>query len=417
MKALSTPALLALLSATQPLAVADMASISNASSLAFQMVDSSIARGQGLYGSTASTSWIELGIFQQALRESIAATNETAQKTKWQSYLEKSLNSIITPLSNSTADAGLPLDRLSIGSNLLIQYAATGDGEYVPAIAALQKSVLEQQRNANGGLWYYANPTNLSYYHNLSYLDGMYSIPRFAVLSSLVTNTQNSSTPKDCQLLEPADALKQLTILKEICQRPSSGLLVHGYDASKAHNWSNHITGASPDVWGRSQAWYTLGTVGTLQTLQSTLANGSTMIQGTFDGVKKLFNSILEPQVAAAEHAKNKTGSYGVWQVVDRPGDSGNFVEASASCMTVYSSLHGVRLGLVEDEKLQARAVAAAKGIYQTVLADFLIENENGTLSLSGTSSVASLSGEGVNYEVCLSPHHILGFGLKGVCC
>ena len=367
------------------------------------MLESTIARGQGIYNTAASTSLIELGIFQQALRQSIAAARNSTQKSEWEAYLYKSTTSAIAPLSNATADAGLPLDRLSIGSALIHEYKTTRDEAFLPSIQALEKSVLLQQRNANGGLWYYANPTNISYYHNLSYLDGMFSYAPFAVLSTTLNAPTQRNAADGTPLFGPAAALKQLQLLYDICHQPS-GLLAHGYDASKAHNWSNPITSASPLVWGRALAWYTLGVVNTLELLQtphSNRPNGSHA--GSISAVAsitKIFNSIVSAQINASEHAFEKTGEYGVWQVVDHPGDSGNFVEASASCMTVYSLLRAVRLHFITDPAMRHRAITNALGIYNTVVKTFLSEAGNGTISMSGTSSVASLAGESINYEV-----------------
>lgn len=46
-----------------------------------------------------------------------------------------------------------------------------------------------------------------------------------------------------------------------------TGLLVHGYDASKKAVRANPVTGASPIVWGRTLGWYVTGVVETLELL------------------------------------------------------------------------------------------------------------------------------------------------------
>lgn len=352
-----------------------------AGGLAFKMLESNIARGDGIENSGASTGFIELGIFQQALRESIANTNSASQKKTWGDYLQKSTLSAVPSLSNATADAGLPLDRLSIGTSVIYQYEATKDETYLPAIHALQQSVLQQPRNANGGLWYYQNRNNLTAYHNLSYSDGMFSYPPFAILAA------NHSSPSSDNF-GPEAALKQLQILHSICV-DDYGLLVHGYDASKDHAWADPETGASPVVWGRSLSWYTLGLVNTLAILSPS--------HPTFAALKRLHVDLVHAQLTAVDRSHQIEESYGVWQIVDRPGATyaghANFIEASASCMTVYNLLKGAREGWIRDESLKERAILAGVGIYQNVLHDFLVQNGNGTVSLNGTSSVASLSG------------------------
>ncbi|KAK4502631.1 hypothetical protein PRZ48_006057 [Zasmidium cellare] len=351
-----------------------------ADGLAFKMLESNIARGDGIENSGASTGFIELGIFQQALRESIAYTNSTTQKKKWSEYLQNSTLSAVASLSNATANAGLPLDRLSIGTSMIHQYESTKDEAYLPAIHALQDSVLQQPRNENGGLWYYQNRNNLTAYHNLSYADGMFSYPAFAILAA-------NHTDKD--LFGPEAALSQLHSLYDIC-KDDYNLLVHGYDASKSHAWANPTTGASPAVWGRALGWYTLGLVNTL----SLLPHSSPQ----FASLKSLYNTLIRAQLTASDRSLNIEGSYGVWQIVDRPGATfaghANFVEASASCLTSYNLLHGARMGWIEDESVRERAVLAGVGIFQNVIYEFLVEDGNGTVSLNGTSSVASLSGD-----------------------
>ncbi|KAI7667891.1 hypothetical protein KC318_g5579 [Hortaea werneckii] len=117
--------------------------------------------------------------------------------------------------------------------------------------------------------------------------------------------------------------------------------------------------------------------------------------------MRNLLHRILIPQVEAAERSFNITGKYGVWQVVNEPGAEGNFIEASASCMTAYSLLKAVRMGSfdgVHDESIPQKAITAAIAIYEAVLERLLGVESNGTLSLDGTSTVASLSAD-VNYE------------------
>jgi rhamnogalacturonyl hydrolase YesR len=357
-----------------------------------RMIDSSISRGQGLAASNASTGFIEQGIFQQSVRESIVFyTNNTAQTTAWKDYLRHSLESAVNSLSNATAAAALPLDRLSIGTNMIHQYLLTKDATFLPAISALSESVLLQPKNGKGGLWYYANQNNISAYQNLSYIDGMYSYPAFALIASPEITNDTAVTQIGDDFGAVA-ALRQLEILRNITQR-ADGLLLHGYDAINNHSWANPLTGASPVIWARAQAWYTSGI---LEVLELMLAVGRT--DETFNAIKIIFTSLVRAQVAASKRSLARTCSYGVWQVVDQPGASfdgnENFVEASSSCMTAYAMLKAVRLGILEDEELSDQASEVGLGIYTEVLQGFLIDNGNNTLSLNGTSSVASLSGD-----------------------
>ena len=106
------------------LSVSTPASIGHGSSLSTQMLKSIISRGQGLALSTGKTSLIELGIFQSALRQSLAHTISSADcalKGTLEAYLEQSVESTIGQVGNASADIGLPLDRLSVGTGILEQ--------------------------------------------------------------------------------------------------------------------------------------------------------------------------------------------------------------------------------------------------------------------------------------------------------
>ena len=92
--------------------------------LSTQMLKSIISRGQGLAPSNGKTSLIELGIFQSALRQSLAHVVPPADCTlrnELEKYMERSVESTLGLVSNATADIELPLDRLSVGTGILEQ--------------------------------------------------------------------------------------------------------------------------------------------------------------------------------------------------------------------------------------------------------------------------------------------------------
>lgn len=362
------------------------------------MIASNIARSQGAAASSSGTGLIELGIFYQALRQAIAATNSTADRQEWTVYLHNSTESAVSLFTNATSATQLPLDRFSIGTEMIRQSQERADGQLLNAINALKDSLAQQPRNANGGLWYYNNVNNLTAYRNLSYADGMYSYPNFAILGAA-----NTSQPSD--IFGPAAVLKQLEILEAICN-DGTGLLIHGYDALKVHHWANPETGASPSVWGRSLAWYTLGVVEALDTLQSMPQTSTTLAEKiAYNNMRLLFESVIRAQIIALERATAINGNYGVWQVVDLPGASinntTNFIETSASLMTVYSLLKSVRLQFITTTQLRNRAIKAGLGLWETIFQTQVSEDANGTLSLGGTSSIATLSVQNVDAEVC----------------
>jgi len=375
--------------------------------LALRMLASIQQRGQAALDAGGSTGFIQLGLFWQALAVVTQPAPFSAANDDLRPLLDESLASSVSAFSNITRDANLPLDRLSLGADMVAWSLASGNetaAQYLPTISTLNASLALQPRNANGGLWYYNNVNNLTAYRNLSYLDGMYSYAPFVTILSQLDDSHEDPV----RALEAA--LQQIQILYDICVLPS-GLLVHGYDALKAHQWANSSTGASPEVWGRSLAWFSLGILNTLEVAART---PDLECSEGYATLKLLFQNVMLAQVRAAERSNALTGLPGVWQVVDRPGDVGNYVEASSSFMTVYTILRGARLELLFDDKhgrtlhehhinCTSSVISIATEIYKSVSAEYLIIYTNGSLSLNGTSIVASLSPQNVSYDYYVS--------------
>jgi rhamnogalacturonyl hydrolase YesR len=375
--------------------------------LALRMLASIEQRGQAILDAGGSTGFIQLGLFWQALAVITEPGPISAANDALRPLLNESLASAIPAFANVTRDSQLPLDRLSLGADM-VSWSLGPDNdahasEYLPTMRALNSSLALQPRNADGGLWYYNNVNNLTAYRNLSYLDGMYSYaPYITILPQLSESGSEPSAGLE-------SALQQIQLLYDVCLQPS-GLVVHGYDAIKAHQWANTTTGASPEVWGRSLAWFSLGILNTLETAGRDSATRSSEAYATLQTV---FQKVMHAQVRAAERSKTLTGKPGVWQVVDKPGEAKNFVEASSSFMTVYTLLRSTRLNLLGDVNATAQyardrncsssVVPIASEIYKSVSSQYLIQYTNGSLSLNGTSSVASLSPQNVSYEYYVS--------------
>ena len=259
-------------------------------------------------------------------------------------------------------------------------------------------SIDPSTNNHQGGLWYYADPQPPEEsYGNLSYSDGMYG---FAPFATLYSRTYNDSH------LNPTSVLHQLELIYNHCLQYESGLIVHGYDASRHAPWANPITGASPIVWGRGLAWYTVGLVDALEIIGAS-SNPDTVHSRSIERMRTIFKRLALAEIEAIRKSARKTGRYGVWQVVDMPGKPDNFVEASASAMVTYALAKGIRLGYLEGgadlgpagTKAES-ALDIVRATYSDLLTHFVVRNANGTLNYTGTSIVASLGVSKLDYSV-----------------
>ena len=193
------------------------------------------------------------------------------------------------------------------------------------------------------------------------------------------------------------DLFHQVELMWEHCHDNTTGLLFHGYDASKTASWANSTTGASPIVWDRALGWFMMGLVDLLE-LQLMDSQVSTWRARFVD----LANAVVEA-------VDPVSGCW--WQVMFSPGRTGNYIESSGSAMFTYSLYKGVRLGLLQDNSPQklpsrdsiahprANYTSVATRAYRTLVDRFVVENQDGTLGYNGTVSVCSLNST-ASYEV-----------------
>lgn len=370
-------------------AAAACASAQNATTkpLSTRMIESAISRQHGIVSSGASTSTLESGILAlstQAWLELYGSSPSTppGQVADFISYADEIIASVSAApaFSNATAAALLPLDRLSVAQAVLNLEEAPGAGgggltaAEALTLDTLNSSLALQRRNQFGGLWYYVYP----YW---SYLDGAVSfLPYMAEQPGGGGGAYSA-----------ADMLLQITLLYEKCFQESTGLVVHGYDASKTAVWANNATGASPYVWGRSLGWYLAGLVNAWEVL--TAEGGDCVDSGTGagDGCADLLAAIQYQATTLmtnlVQYADEETGVW--WQLPTFPGREGNFLESSSTVLYIFSILKGLRLGLLEDEQPLADVALRA---YDYTTNEFVVDYGNGTLGWNGTVIVCSLN-------------------------
>ncbi|CRG91272.1 hypothetical protein PISL3812_08320 [Talaromyces islandicus] len=341
------------------------------------MADSIISRGQGIATIESTSSiYLQVGVVQAALLqllESPLSSSHRCAQHDYRSYVRQGTKSIVGKLLNASEDTHFPLDRLSLGRGLLDEYldnsTSSNDRQTAKsAIDTLKQSIDLQPKNQwgnTGGLWYFTYP-------NWSYLDGMYSYTGF---KSMYTNNFNSSAV----LNTTNDIIYQLDLLWIHCFDNNTDLLFHGYDASVTASWAAPITGASPLVWGRSMGWYFMALIDWLD------ENSSIAPSNLWHHVLVRYLDFAD---ALLKMADPNSGAW--WQVLNYPSREGNYIESSGSAMFTYGLYKGARLGLFDDGADKYKK--AADKAYDYLVDNFVVENQNGTLSWNGTVSVCSLN-------------------------
>jgi unsaturated rhamnogalacturonyl hydrolase len=264
------------------------------------------------------------------------------------------------------------LDNVNNGRVLLMLYKVTGQEKYMKAAALLREQLKTQPRTSDGGFWH------KKVYPSQMWLDGLYMAePFYAEYAA----TFHEDADFD-------DIAKQFILMELHSRDTKTGLLYHGWDESKKQRWANPTTGRSPNFWGRAMGWYAMALIDTLDNFPETHPQRPKLL------------AILKRLATAIEKYQDQQS--GLWyQVVDKSGAKGNYLEASAACMFVYALAKGVRQGY-----LPAAYLAVARKGYNGIITRFIETAAGGQVNLNGTVGVAGLGGNPYrdgSYEYYLS--------------
>jgi unsaturated rhamnogalacturonyl hydrolase len=251
------------------------------------------------------------------------------------------------------------IDQVNPGRMIFILYDKTNDPRYKNVIDTLRQQLRLQPRTPEGGFWH------KKVYPNQMWLDGLYmGEPFYAEYAS------RFNEPGDF-----TDIVNQFHLAATHTFDPATGLFRHAWDSSKEMPWADKVTGQSPHAWGRAMGWFAMAYVDALDYIPETKPGRIEMI--------KTFNTLIEGIVKIQDQT---TGGW--YQVLDRSGAQGNYIETSCTSMFTYAILKGVRKGYL-DKKYLVNAQLA----YQGLIKNFITENGDGTINLTRVCSVAGLGG------------------------
>jgi unsaturated rhamnogalacturonyl hydrolase len=276
-------------------------------------------------------------------------------------YIKESVDALVSPDGTiPTYDpAASTLDNIALGRELLLLYRVTRDARYYKAATLLRGQLSMQPRATSGGFWH------KQIYPDQMWLDGLYMAePFYAEYAEVFQEPQDF-----------ADITQQFTLIEAHTRDPKTGLLYHAWDESRKQSWSDKATGASRIFWARGMGWYMMALVDALPFYPQNDQGRATLI------------GILNRTAQAVARVQNP--HTGLWyQVLDKPGEKGNYFESSAACMFAYAFQKGVRLGYLPAQ-YSANASRAWKGIQDR----FVQTGTNGSITLTGTVKAVGLGG------------------------
>lgn len=252
------------------------------------------------------------------------------------------------------------IDRINSGKMLFPIYKQTKENRFRLALDSLYTQMLTHPRTKDGSFWH------KKIYPNQVWLDGIYMASPFLAEYAF---TFNKPELFDEAVLQILDCHKYLLDNK-------TGLYYHGWDESRKQKWANPETGLSPNFWSRSIGWYLMAMVDVLDFLPEDHPKRNEIIR------------ILKDLSKAIENYRDK--ETGMWyQVTDKIGFEGNYLESSGSAMFIYTWVKGAQKGY-----LDAAYLDKGKAAYDQFIKRFVKKNLDGTISVIDGCSVAGLGGE-----------------------
>lgn len=257
----------------------------------------------------------------------------------------------------------LSLDEIEMGRSVMLVYRVTRQEKYYKAAKFIHEQLKLQPRTPSGGFWHKKT------YPNQMWLDGAYMAEPFR---SVYADTFGETGDWD-------DIANELLLMDAHMRDPKTGLMKHGWDDSPAGQkmpWADPKTGLSPEVWARAMGWYGMALVDVLDWFPKDNPHRPELIA-----------ALNRTAAAIVKYQDRKSGLW--WQVVDKGDKSGNWHEASASSMYVYTLAKGVRMGYLSQSD-----EAPAKRGWEGIQKEFITADADGTVTLNGTVKVGGLGGK-----------------------
>lgn len=252
------------------------------------------------------------------------------------------------------------LDSICGATNLITLYEITGDEKYRNSMEIFHEQLINMPRTSDGNFWH------KKIYPNQVWLDGLFMAQPFYMGYETRYN--------DMQRCK--DSFQQFCNVEKYMKNEETGLYFHGYDESRTMYWADRKTGCSPNYWLRAIGWFAASLVDTASLMDEALYYEYRKLQ------KMLWNlaeSVLEWQ--------QPNGMF--YQLIDRPGEEGNYLETSGTALLAYALLKGARLGYLTE-----RFAKAGEKAFYGIVSNHFKEGPDGKMNLGGICLVAGLGGK-----------------------
>jgi Predicted unsaturated glucuronyl hydrolase involved in regulation of bacterial surface properties, and related proteins len=226
-------------------------------------------------------------------------------------------------------------------------YQRSPEARYKTVLDHFADVVDRWPKNARGGFWH------KFFRQNQMWLDTLYMIGPFMAMYA-----DMFEKPYFYEV-----AYQTMNLMRENMTDPKTGLLYHAWDDSKAVDWANPVTGTSSEFWGRAIGWYAVA----IMDILDYIPEGHPRREAFISAERDILNALIRYQ-------DKETGLW--YQLVNRVGQKGNWLENSCSCLYTYALAKAIEKGVLDT----SYAPYMQRG-YQGVINTLTFEGEDLILS------------------------------------
>ena len=250
------------------------------------------------------------------------------------------------------------IDSVAPGRNLIRLYEQTGKEKYKIAASTLHQQLEQQPKTSEGAFWHKQK------YDSQLWLDGVYmGMPFLAHYSELFDNGNGIE-----------EVVNEFVLTRKYLRDEKTGLYYHAWDEKKQQDWANPETGLSGYFWGRGMGWLAMAVVDVLDYIP----------EEDTEHRQPLLTMIEEMAADLKTYQDPESGVW--WQILDKPGATGNYLESSASSMFTYFYAKAIRNGYLGQEYK-----SVAQTAYDGLIREFITVHSDDEVSLTNICYVAGL--------------------------
>ncbi|HEY8567871.1 glycoside hydrolase family 88 protein [Microbulbifer sp.] len=310
------------------------------------------------------------GMVMQAYDE----LNQVAPEARYADAVQKVMGSFVNEDGsiNGYEQSKYNIDSIRSGTMLLRMYERNHDESYKKAVDTLFEQLEHHPRTSAGAFWH------KKIYPHQVWLDGVYmGIPFLAQYEQLMHEEPNVD-----------EVLAEFKVVRDKLRDPQTGLYYHAWDEKREQVWADKETGLSGYHWGRGMGWLAMALVDVLDYIP----------KENTEQRQYLLDMIAEIAPVIEKYQDPATGTW--WQIMDKPGERGNYLESSASTMYTYFFAKALNQGYLPEGKY----LATAKKAYQGLLDEFVQVHADGSITITDMCQVAGLGfGRDGSYKYYMS--------------